>query len=603
MKNIFRKTYRGVILLGTIAFFGLNLFLPVFRVDANNTFGSGDNCINTGIDVQNGQENLFEIKSVTVDGNNLDTEAQYCTTGESHTFVITVTKKSESFARIGWGGNWNNKATLVSTSNVGNDYTYTINIVTPDDDNNNYVSLWVEAEQSQPINNNDNDNNNQVQPGPDNHEEDRVEFTGKAWFYWNCDGKVCKYLADVPNAAVDGTHGVSDDNPYKINYVKESIVKDSNTSKKLELSSLREGDYFWTWQYDEFIERLEKRRDWEGNKLFSTDQINKIKAMYDEIEDGYNAGTLTWKTFQKFVDDLEKIHDDAKRAFAIDPCGSRDGNNSLSTNGDRNFRATIYDDSKYMGLVFGVSRQDYTYFLPEWDPVFFSSEFDISGTTVLDPAVYDVYLLENNLKFELSPRISSNVVSIKPININQNAISITKDNDEYTVVFKSNYYDKVEFEVTDTNGKKYYFQLNRIVLNAYDRFTEDGPVLNAEFYYPNDNGEEDIKNYELIVTYVYKDGTSKMESIENNGVYRDANMDGIPVLQKTWQADKGLAGAGFEVKVDKNIKDVYVNVVRKGAFSDKSYGGTFAGSGLGLQYDSNRLEQVINDYYNRGGNR
>ena len=588
MKNIFRKTYKSVLVIGISVFFVLNMFYPVFKVNADNKFGTGANCITTDVTVQAGQEELFDIKSVSVDGNPITDGYQYCVSGDSHTFIITVTKKGDSIPEIGWGGNWNSNAAVSNTSNVGNDYTFTVNVVTPDNANNYYVNLWAKAKPAQ-----QNPNPGNPDPGEPVGPNNWVEFSGKAWFYWNCNNKVCRYLADVPDYAIDGTHGINEDNPYRINYIAESTIVDAKTGTHLEIDNIGEGDYYWTFETDEFIERLESKG------IFSEQQINEISGMYEGINTAYNAGTLTWANLASFVDDLEDIHDDAKRAFALDPCGSRDGNNSLSTNGDRNFRATIFDDTKYMGIVFGVSRADYDYFLPGWDPLFFSSEFDISGTTKEDPAIYDVYLLENNLKFDLSTRNVSDIASIKPININKNAVTIKEENGKYTVTFKSNYYNEVEFEVTDVNGKKYYFQLNRIVLNARDEISDNGPILNVEFLYPD---TDDISNYELYATYVYKDGTSKVEKIDNNGIYRDANMDGVPVFQKTWNADKGLKGAGYTIKIDKDLKDIYANVVLKGAFDKKAYGGTFAGSGLGLKYDSNRISHIIEDYYNRGGN-
>ena len=128
MKNIFRKTCKITIVIGLTVFFGLNTFLPIFKVNAEpeQSYGSGDNCINADVIINEGQEALFSIESVTVDGYALTNDKQFCVSGPSHTFVITVNKLADKIPSVGWGGNWNNNASVTNTSIDGDTYVFTV---------------------------------------------------------------------------------------------------------------------------------------------------------------------------------------------------------------------------------------------------------------------------------------------------------------------------------------------------------------------------------------------------------------------------------------------------------------------------------------------
>ena len=54
-------------------------------------------------------------------------------------------------------------------------------------------------------------------------------------------------------------------------------------------------------------------------------------------------------------------------------------------------------------------------------------------------------------------------------------------------------------------------------------------------------------------------------------------------------------------KLDDHIieRDLHSDLYKKGALDSEAYGGTFAGSGVGIEFD--HLSQILNDWYNHGG--
>ena len=433
-----------------------------------------------------------------------------------------------------------------------------------------------------------------------NHEDEHhFEFSGNAWFYWNCDGNICKYEVTDLELKEDGTHGVSAENPYLVNYIKESDVKDGN--KTLEIDNLEEGDYFWTWDDDDFAEKL---------GFLDENTINDINEHRSQVS--------SWQDIQNFIDYLEHIDGEAKRAFAIDPTGGKNGANSISTNGDRNFRATIYDENKYQGLIFNVSLEDYTYFLRDWDPAFYNPELDISGTTENNAAFYEVYILEPNLKFSLNTtRATTTIKSIKPVGINEDAVNITEENGEFTINFNSNYYDDVLFEIEGNNDQKYYFVVNRIYARTWENI---GDIMNPEIedlfdnklyggivlLFPEkdpDTNEDLTKaDYEVIANVTYKDGSTSTIKLESVQTHQDLYYEGSqnsPAVSE-WEEGKGLKGASYGMEITDNIDELYFTVIKNGALENDNYGGTFAGSGKGIAM--NHLDDIMNGFYNNGGN-
>ena len=383
------------------------------------------------------------------------------------------------------------------------------------------------------------------------------EFEGTAWFLWNDNGTLCKYRAEdlVGLTFIDGK-GV-----YPINYIKESDVKDG--SHALEIDNIKAGDYVWTWD----------------------SQIEKIEEM------------TSWNELMEYTKALEDEDYDLKRAFLIDPTGAVDAKNTLCTNGDRTFRATIYDENAYEGITFETNEENYTYFLESWDPIFFSSTFDISGTTKASPLECSSYMLEPYLKFNVSENSLYDIASVTALDVNSGAVTITNNLGEYTIRFNSNYYDKVEFEVTDTEGNNYYFLVNRVISEVSDTYresrenSENTVKTRFRLIYPEDTSYED---YETVATITYKDGTVETRNVEASKVTMQV-MDGSFVTDYEFEAGKGLRSAYYLTAVTGDMSSVDYTVFKKGALdSTENYGGTFAGSNKGIHVDLTRL---VNDFY------
>lgn len=375
--------------------------------------------------------------------------------------------------------------------------------------------------------NNNNENNN--------NENNNPQFSGISLFAWNCNNKLC--VAEINNLIPGGRNG------YTMNYIKESDVVDIITGTTLDISKIKNDDYYWLWDSAQLIIQDE-----------------------DIIKD--------WSTFRDFI---EKN----KRDYAIDPCGSINGNNTITTNGDRVFRATIYQDNKYEAISFSNNANDYEYFPAFWDDTFFSSTVDISGTTKENPAVYEAYILEKTIKFESGINSKYEIENVKALVDNTKAVTVKKVNDVFEVTFNSNFYSQVKLELTDSQGNKYYVMVNRTAIQAYDNFgpQETDEAVIAELYYPTTNSYTD---FEVYGTINYKDGTSKVELAKNIDVIDKFNGSN---LGKEGNGGNGLKRSAFKVSVDSsNITGVSFNVIYKNTNKD-TYKGTFAGSGKGITYN------------------
>ena len=329
--------------------------------------------------------------------------------------------------------------------------------------------------------------------------------------------------------------------------------------KHLEISKLNPGDYHFIWD----------------------DAISNID------------GKTTWKQLEDYV---KSLSEDAKRDFSIDPTSAKWAANAINTNGDRSFRLCIYDDEHYEALEFGANENDYTYFPSRWDPVFFNSEIDISSTTKESPAYYETYILEPNLKFKLGEKSNSTIKSIKALDVNEDAASISKDGDEYTIRFNSNYYDSVIFEVEDNNGNKNYIEIKRIVLDTMIQTLDNDSKLYgiARLLFPASRSYE---NYEVIADITYKDGSRKSVKAKNIETRQDLYLTGEMVLTNEWMDGKNLKAASYGVELEKDVVSVNFTAIKKGALDGNSYGGTFAGSGKGVELE--HIEKSIEDFYNR----
>ncbi len=268
----------------------------------------------------------------------------------------------------------------------------------------------------------------------------------------------------------------------------------------------------------------------------------------------------------------------------LDPTGAENGANSLCSNADRNFRATIIRDG-YAAIKFSSSEDDYTYFPSFWDPTFFSSTVDVSGTTAENPAVYMTYLLEPTITFS-NDQFTDVITNVEALNVNPNALEIKGVDGIWTIKFNSNYYDNVVFKVT-AGGKDYFVKIGRIVINVHDNFgpntVED--KLIAELFYSKDKSYND---YDVVATVIYNDGTSENKILSASEIdFADPNDENRAIDEYRLNGGKGLYSSQYIISVDRmKLVGAYFTVIKKGALTGDNYGGTFSGSGKGSYYNA-----------------
>ncbi|MBQ6127827.1 hypothetical protein IJI69_04015 [Candidatus Saccharibacteria bacterium] len=312
-------------------------------------------------------------------------------------------------------------------------------------------------------------------------------FNGRAWFIWNCDDDLCRYqITGLTEPTESG-----EDITYTTKYVKSSDVvdRDDNT-KKLDLNELlnlaaatpanKLAPYLFI--YDDCIS---------GAENTCIDSIDSVTT-WDGLETWWDANITDYDTQQN---------------FAIDPTGASAGANIISTNGNRKFRATIYDDTDYYGISNASSTTDLTYYPEFWNTAFFNPAYDVSGTSLSNPKIIQSFLLEPKVTLK-SDDISAPIANIEVASegVPASAVTITPKGDgKFDIVFNSNYYDKVVFRIT-SGGNSYYAAIARVVVgHDYER----NPVL----YVPLG----DSKEYDLIATYYFADGTEQTYTLEQLG--------------------------------------------------------------------------------------
>ena len=379
------------------------------------------------------------------------------------------------------------------------------------------------------------------EPGP--------EFDGTAWFVWNCDGgKICRYeLTELDPAEVteDEDHRMTDID-YRTNYIPMGDVVDKDGKATLDVKATLA------------LARLSNGGESFENYYFVwSGQIDQI------------AGLTTWAEFRDYWAEhfSGEAHYDDLRAFAIDPCGAASGNNIISTNGDRQFRATIYDNSGYYGITNAAKPSDLTYYPAFWDMAFFNPAIDVSNTSPENPAVLLSYLLEPTVIIE-SDGISSDISKIEIADgTNPSAVEITHVGGKFTLNFKSNFYDRVVFKITNTNGDFYFLMIGRITVDVA-----------GGLYVPTGATEE----YELRAHVTVLDGTEYDFVFERTPEYDGIGGQGLE-YRAYELAEEDQDKIVMEKDNPKEPVSVVYTVVKAGS-TDTRYAGTLAGSGRGTGY-------------------
>ena len=391
--------------------------------------------------------------------------------------------------------------------------------------------------------------NSQIRVQDSAHSDPERPFSGTAWFVWDCDGNLCKSEITGINRATEIENGMI---AYDTRYIPASEVSDNG--RTVNIKELNEsGHYYWVWA--------------DGDNSQGTPAISTIPADKD-----------TWAKFSTwFNDNFEgEGHYDALRDFAIDPTGAESGNSIISTNGDRTFRATIYDADAYFGISNASNPNELEYYPAFWDPAFFNPAYDVSGTSLENPKVIQAYLLEPKITIRndvVSSAISS--ISVASSDIPAAAVSITKNASDgsFDIVFNSNYFDKVVFQATSSTGKTYYFALARVTFAHFwgvdALFIPEGVTI----------------KYDVRATYVLSDGTTESFNLEAD---RDENYGGKGLKMIAYGVPEEYADLiDFSPESENAPTDVYYTVVKTGSTST-TYSGTLAGSGTGTHYSISR---------------
>ena len=396
-----------------------------------------------------------------------------------------------------------------------------------------------------------NGNNNQGEGQNQGGNNNEPQFDGNAYFVWlDSNNQICYHkftgLYGRPENPNDG---------YKINYINVSELTDQSANNSA---------YVW-----------------------GQDNANWVLAGDMEDDHGDVRTDLTKAyIFGNGNDDM---------GVQLNPTGARNGENSIWSNGDRNFRVAIYRDN-YNAIEFSSNQNDYTYFPCFWDQTFFTSTVDISGTTKEKPAEYDTYLLESTIRFTKG-QFSAPVTAVEALDVNPNAVDIRIVDGTCTIKFNSNYYDNVIFKIT-AGGKDYFVKVNRLVLDIKDNFgpTTTNPCLIARIFYDTSKSYDD---FEVVATVIYNNGNTETKVLTPEKLrYYDSddhNRD-IQGNEYALNGGKGLYESQCYVEVDKNnLVGAYFTIVKKGSLTAEgdTYNGTFSGSGEGTYYNAATRDIVL----------
>lgn len=373
-------------------------------------------------------------------------------------------------------------------------------------------------------------------------------FDGSAYFVWQgANDAFCVHK-------ITGLTGQAGDGTYPINYIMLSTVKDDVSNEPFAIDNSK---YYWV-------------RGSKGDELFETEaeQLTNTRK--------YNQ----YSSFDNYLKSDEQI----LREIAIDPCGAENGESTVCTNGDREFRATIYEDSTFEGVAFDQNKNNYTYFPNFWDNAVFTNTVDISGTTESTPAIYEAFILEPTIRFGKADNSANAFTGIRALNVPDGAVTITGDAASgYGIVFGSNFFDNVAFEITTASGN-YYLEIVRTAIQVHDTAGpgEVNPTIVAEVYYDNAKSYSD---YDVYATIHYADGSMGIQKASVSEFTMDELGNPVPPGTYEMNGGNGLTRAQYSIPLTSNMVGVYFNAVESGALSGTTFGGSYFGSGKGVYYD------------------
>lgn len=517
-----KKVTKSLFSILMVLAISLSYITPITKVIALS-YGEGDSFIT--MEIGNGLG--FTINSVTVNGHEwTSNEDQFHTNNNQYHIEINVSGNESTgnkVPRIQYGGNWNTDITP-STQHNGNSHTFILDV--NNSNHQEFLGFMLEEEMANqnPGNNSGNENVNEP------------HFDGKAYVVWSCGTGTCyHYMNDIPNF----------DDGISTFYKDTDIIADNKDDVKFDVHA---------------------------KTIFFAE-----KAKFDEWVNDNGGNTINWDT----INTANLVGPDG---IDFQPLGEPDENNAYVSYGDRNFKIVIYNSS-YKGISMG-SLEDLNYYPSSWNnPFIMRDQFDISGTTKANPAVVDSVLLENTVIIKPLDYNDFEIVSMEALDVPKNAVTITKVNKEFRLVFSSNFYDNVIFKVKDNKNQISYLQVKRYTIDSWIKHDDNHAILTADFYFDRNKSYND---FDITAKIIYKDGTRK--NVNLTAVY--GIDDGLGNITPAYEVDeqvvggKGLKKSTFDYQLEDgeedNIDKVYLNVENKGS-TFTNYAGAYVGSGKGVE--------------------
>ena len=408
-------------------------------------------------------------------------------------------------------------------------------------------------------------------------------FDGQAYVIWACgdeDREVCLHL--IP--------GIINDNFETEYYTAAEITDISDPTRTFDkFGPFDDEDYVRGMALKSSVDDWVVRNYGEGKTVDDVDwrTVNlhyllrgNQKFEYEQhlIEEGVCNADMTEDELHACVDQYFEDHGlEEGGGVKLQPVGEPQGNSSYVSYGDRNFRLTIFNEN-YKAITLG--NMDDLHYVPHfYEDATYVDAIDISETTEENPAIMHSILLEDTVRIKASEIGGLEIAKIEALGAPAGAISINGENNEYEFVFHSNFYDAVVFKITDTDGIEYYLKVERSTLDNWIR--EES--VQTTFYFDADTSYSD---YELIATYVYKDGTTVEKTMTNTQMIDDGL--GNIIYDYETEAGRNLKMATYAIEEERGFSDelegVYFNAKKAGT-TDLIYAGTLVGSGLGI-YES-----------------
>lgn len=582
IKRIPKKVIAFVMLIAMI----LSYIMPLTNVDAVTVHGEGDKFINANLNNQLG----FTVNSKTINAETwANDEDEFHTTNDYYHIIISVSGNEttgEKVPDIQYGGNWNDYIEKASFKK-NNIYEFVLDIDisgAPAEERAglNFLGLSIIEKEEQPQPGEGGGEN--PQPGEESHEP---HFDGRAVVLWSCGDGVCYHEFNNIPSFDDGNSTF---------YKDTEIEADNKEGVKFDVHAKYKGWYL-----------TDKLVDWEELYKTATGHVVDWNTLDPEVilgvpmnpepykKEAISKGICTepkegdpgdkWDEFEGCIDEYIAVQGKIW-SHQLQPVGEPTDNNAYVSYGDRNFKVVIYN-SKFKGITMG-DLSDLHYYPARWANAFLrTDQYDISDTTKEKPALMDSILLESTVKIKALNYNSFEITNIEALDVPENAVKITKENDEFELVFSSNFYDNVVFKVTDNNKEVSYIQIKRYTIDGWIKFVDNHPVLTADFYFDR---ERSYKDFNLTAKIVYKNGNTKTVTLtphkgvdDGLGNYTDA-YEVDQEYSEFGPSGKGLKLSTFEFALsdgeDRNISKVYLNAEYKGSTAT-NYAGAYVGSGQG----------------------